>query len=456
MTIKKQWLMVMIFISMIAIIVNSLLYSILIDKHFISYIESNYKEDIKGIQEYSHYVMKDKNIALSQIKMEMQKYLDDPITAISLYDLNGSLILSVEGETMRRHGQMMMMGREAVEERDSYDIVENNQVMGKLIITRQGSVEDSITSIAFKSMLLINSIFTGGFVLILSIIISIFISRKTGKDLINTANYAKSLDINEELDLRESNVREIKEIQNSLKQLAIKLKLKQKSRKQKVDMLMHQARTPLTILKSNIEGTLDEVVEMDQNRLENCIHQVDHLTNMISHLTDVIEMDQEESKLQINQFDVVEECRRIIKGFKIQFANKGIELAYKGLESQVLWSDSDLFNQAIYNLITNAYKFTHKGGSVTISVKKYLKDTVTITVEDNGIGIPEKTIPHVFEAYYRSTNATEITGQGLGLFVVKNNIERIHGKISIASQLDKGTKIEIMLPVRKIISEKQE
>ena len=444
MTIKKQWILVMIFMSIIAIAINSFLFSILIDNYFMNYIQDRYEENLEEIQQYAQFYLNNSVISSSQSDMELQKYLDDPITEISIFNPQGEEVLSVGEASMGRHG--MMMGHEKAEERDNFDVIDDDEIIGTLLITRHGTLENSIASMEFKSTLLVNSVLSGIVVLFLAVLISLFISKRTGRDLITTANYTRALDMNENPDIVMSNVKEISEIQKSLKFMSQKLKLKQKSRKQKADLLMHQTRTPLTILRSQLEAAFDGIVVMDNQRMENCIHQVDQLTKMIENINDIIDTDQVIEKINITRFDMVEICQKTLKGFKMQFENKNIHIRYQGEKKLIISSDSYLLSQILYNLLTNAYKFTSCGGDVEVCIDKQWENYFKLIVKDNGIGIPEKEINHVFDAYYRSTNGLTEEGQGLGLFMVKNSIDSLQGKIDVQSSVGKGTTFEIILP----------
>lgn len=444
MSIKKQWLITLILIATIAIITNSALYSILIDKYFVRYIGQNYEKQMKEIQEYAEFILHNELITKKQMQMEMQKYLDDPITEISIYDSTGQIILSAKKMGMgRMHRQMM--GRENSEVRDEYNLEDGQNSIGKLIITRQGSIEDSVTSILFKKELLNTSLISGGIVLLMALVVSILISRKTAKDLMNTANYAKGLDLNLEEELPLSHITEITEIQNSLVLLATKLRMKEKARKQKLDTVVHQGRTPLTIMKSQLEGAVDGIVTMDENRLESLINQVDTLTDVIGNLKEIFEIEQAKDPLKIETFDLTEEINKIIKGFKLQFEDKGVRLAFLGEKGIVGTTDRYLLTQGIYNILTNAYKFTPKGGKVQLDIKK-VGDRIELKIMDTGIGIPKDNLLTVFNPYVRGSNVGKITGQGLGLFVVKNNIERVGGRVDVSSVEGKGTTFVVNIP----------
>ncbi len=112
-------------------------------------------------------------------------------------------------------------------------------------------------------------------------------------------------------------------------------------------------------------------------------------------------------------------------------------------------ADKDKINQVIENLISNAVKFSPQGGEITVSVER-AKDELKVNVSDNGIGIPEKDLPHIFEKFYRASNASSeaIGGTGLGLGIVKYIVESHGGKISVESKLGEGSTFSFVLPVR--------
>lgn len=107
--------------------------------------------------------------------------------------------------------------------------------------------------------------------------------------------------------------------------------------------------------------------------------------------------------------------------------------------------------RALDNLLSNAVKYTPEGGVIAVTMR--VQDgKVHVSVQDNGIGIPDDDQPHVFEAYYRARNAQEhgFAGTGLGLFQVKDAVERHGGRVSLLSQSGSGTRIEIVLPLAEI------
>ncbi len=100
--------------------------------------------------------------------------------------------------------------------------------------------------------------------------------------------------------------------------------------------MAHESRTPLTILRTQCEGALDGVVEMDQNRLENCISQIENLSNLIENMNDFIEYEGETEALSLKEYDLVSEIRKIIKDLVSSIKERDWTLFMKALE--VLWS----------------------------------------------------------------------------------------------------------------------
>jgi len=104
--------------------------------------------------------------------------------------------------------------------------------------------------------------------------------------------------------------------------------------------------------------------------------------------------------------------------------------------------------QILINVLSNAIKFTPAAGTVNLQVYPEGVGGVTFKITDNGIGIPPEDVPHLFERFFRAKNAVshQISGSGVGLFIIKSLVEKMNGKVSVSSELNKGTTFEIYLP----------
>lgn len=110
----------------------------------------------------------------------------------------------------------------------------------------------------------------------------------------------------------------------------------------------------------------------------------------------------------------------------------------------------DAFARIFNNLISNAVKFSLPEGIVTVKAFQHDNDVV-IEAQDHGIGIPPEDLPHITSRFFRGTNATEqeIPGSGIGLYIIKNIVEELGGKLNIQSKLNHGTTMSVCFPIAK-------
>jgi len=299
------------------------------------------------------------------------------------------------------HDSMMTMMNEETsnDKKDITIITNNNLAIGKLVITLKSDVTSSDTVKLFKYSLMLGTMISGVIVILFSIVLASYASGKISKDLRETAQFAKSLELNKNEQIKDSTILEIKGLQISLKNLSSKLKLQQNTRKEKVDQLAHETRTPLTILKTYCEGALDGIFVMDTARLESCINQIENLTSLISNVNEVIKYDLEDNILNTVRFDVVKEVLKVMKSLNLQFKSKNIKLDYMGIESLEVELDKSLFSQILYNLLMNAYKFTETEGKVEIKIEFSDSKKFELSVKDTGCGILSSEVGNIFNAY---------------------------------------------------------
>mgnify|MGYP003445940794 FL=1 len=241
-------------------------------------------------------------------------------------------------------------------------------------------------------------------------------------------------------------ISEISRLQQRLYELNTRLKIKQKSRKNLIDQLMHQTGTPLTILRTHIEGIEDGFIELNERELSVWKNQVENLDAIISNIGGMIDANKEENKISIEEFEISELINQIVIGLKPQFDKKNIELKLLSKNKIYMKSDQYKLSQSIYNLLTNSYKYTPSNGSVYIDYKEE-NDKLILSIKDTGLGISDFDKEKIFDAYYRSNNTLQIKGEGIGLFVVKENITLLQGKIVVESELDKGSNFTIEIPL---------
>jgi len=145
-------------------------------------------------------------------------------------------------------------------------------------------------------------------------------------------------------------------------------------------------------------------------------------------------------------FDVSELIQRILNNFETEFNKKSVSLLFVR-QAELINADRDKISQVIVNLVSNALKYTPEGGQVEIQVKGTDR-SIELIVKDSGKGISAEDIPYIFERFYRvDKSRNRLTGgSGLGLTIIKVIVENHKGRISVTSEIDKGTTFTVFLP----------
>ncbi len=456
MTVKRQWLLVLIIIAVISVVINTFVLSNLTNQYFKDYVKDNYNQHFNQIVEYLTNTLKDENYSSSQVSIDLEAHLADPITRIKVYDVDGNLISDVSTDAQSYVGNSSMhrmMGRmmgnrinSQSEEVDHAQITDNGRLIGQINITRYSSAENSATIWAFQSSLLKNSFISIIIVLIVAIGIGILVSKRMSRDLIHTSEMAQNLDVGNDTPVFKSKVKEIQVIQQSLESLKARLMLKQKSRKTLIDELVHQTRTPLTILRTHLEGIEDGIIEFAPEEIRICENQIDNITTIITNMSNMIDAEKTESSINIEEFELNQMIRQIMNGLKAQFEKKNIDFSFDAKEKVTVKTDKYRLSQTVYNILTNAYKFTKQYGTVKVSYQ-ISQDTIILTIKDNGSGIDEKDLDQIFNAYYKNDKSMGLSGDGLGLYIAKENMGSIHGTIAVESEVNKGSKFILTFPI---------
>ncbi len=221
--------------------------------------------------------------------------------------------------------------------------------------------------------------------------------------------------------------------------------------------ISHELRTPLTLIlgptKQLIEEGKERATEYQKSRY-NLIHQnATRLLNLVNQVLDFRKAQTGELKLKVSKTDIILYSKNIFDSFKELAYNKKIQLNFTLENEEIVgWVDNDKYDKILYNLLSNALKFTNKYGNVDlfIKLKESDKKFLVIEVSDNGIGIPLKSQQKIFTRFYQATNSKENnTGSGIGLSLVKSLIELHKGKIKVESTPNKGSVFTVEIPIAR-------
>ncbi len=225
------------------------------------------------------------------------------------------------------------------------------------------------------------------------------------------------------------------------------------SRDKFIRIATHELRSPVTIAQSLVRGVIKgyagKLSEKQQDVFGRINRSLDFLENLVNDLLDLAEgqtLDIAKNK----EFVLISaSIGRAVLLIQPQAEEKGVKLSYQTNSAElIVWGTAEGMDRVFVNIIENAVKYTPPGGSVAVSVQ-VAGEEIQVEVSDTGIGIPEKSIPLIFNEFYRAPNAKEggEIGTGLGLNIVKDLVEGFGGKIKVRSKVGEGTTFVVMFPV---------
>ncbi|QCX34121.1 HAMP domain-containing protein [Caloramator sp. E03] len=288
----------------------------------------------------------------------------------------------------------------------------------------------------------------GIFSFFLSLVVGAYMTKSLSNPILKVKDTAQMISkghfdkkINEK-----SNIIEILELTKTINNLAETLQNQEILRKRLTADVAHELRTPLATLQSHIEAMIDGIWEMDIERLKSCHEEIMRIKRLVGDIEKLSKYESENLILNKTYFDISELIKNIIKNFEVDFYNKEIDIKFQG-KKEIINADKDKISQVIVNLLSNALKYTPKGGKVRVELDAF-KDKIQISVIDNGIGISHEDLPYIFERFYRADKSrSRITGgAGIGLTITKAIVDAHNGKIEVESQLNNGTKFIVILP----------
>ena len=218
----------------------------------------------------------------------------------------------------------------------------------------------------------------------------------------------------------------------------------------------HDLKTPLTLIDAPVNDLLrSENLDQEQvSKLMIINRNAKRLYKLITDLLDFRKITQNEVVLEVKETVVSDIITDVSEAFREECKNKSIEFRYNADRNLIGFVDAKKIEKILWNLLSNALKFSKNGGAISINAEEIIIDGtkhVKLVVSDNGIGIPEKDKNKIFERFYKVQNARFVNreGTGIGLSIVRELVEMHHGKIQVESTLGFGTTFMIMLPFGK-------
>lgn len=268
----------------------------------------------------------------------------------------------------------------------------------------------------------------------------------------------------------ESQNKEIAQQRDEVISLNEKLKLVSQLKLSFFTNISHEFRTPLTLIIGPIQKLLRErsLNEEVKSTLEVMNRNAQRLLHLINQIMDFRKIEKGRLELNVHAGSIEEFCANIFEAFKPLAETKSIDFTFETRDlPEEVWFDSQKMENVLYNLLSNAFKYTGQNGVVKliaegISVQQSRlkldeefassdKPVVSLKVIDTGMGISQENLPLVFKRFYRieSEEAFKISGSGIGLALTEELIKTHHGDIFVESELGHGSTFEIQFPCLK-------
>jgi heavy metal sensor kinase len=214
----------------------------------------------------------------------------------------------------------------------------------------------------------------------------------------------------------------------------------------------HDLRTPLTILRGELEMFLEDarLTEESRDRVGSMLEEVMHLGKIVEQLFTLSRLDAGEGQSQWTCFDLGELAKTTADQMSLLAEDKGVTIACDVGQPARVKANQVRFKQVVVNLLDNAIKYTPAKGSVHLRVST-VNGHALLEVEDDGIGISPENLPHIFERFYRvdSTRSTNSDSAGLGLAIVKSICSAHGAEVKVQSQIGGGSIFRVRVPLTK-------
>lgn len=328
-----------------------------------------------------------------------------------------------------------------------------NVVVGVLVATR--AMDYILQNLAyFRSVQIISLLLIYIVVITAAILYSKRFVLPLKKLSVSVANITEGV---EEKLAPTENYAEIKEMEERLEAFMEKMTVIDESRQEFVSNVSHELKTPLTsmkVLADSLNGQEDVPVELYREFMQDIGEEIERENKIINDLLSLVKMDKSAGTLNITKMNINDVVELILKRLKPIAEKQGVELVLESFRPVTAEIDEVKFTLAVSNLVENGIKYNHEGGWVHVSVNAD-HQYCYIKVEDSGMGIPQESLDHIFERFYRvdKSHSREIGGTGLGLAITRSAVLMHRGAIKVHSTEGEGTTFDVRIPLTYIAKE---
>jgi signal transduction histidine kinase len=228
--------------------------------------------------------------------------------------------------------------------------------------------------------------------------------------------------------------------------MAARLQSQDRQRRHLMADIAHELRTPLSVIRGRLEGLLDGVYPTDEAQLRQVLDDARMLSRLVDDLQTLSHAESGTLKLHMEPTDLVALSHDVVDTLSAEAAAGGVPLAVTaGLDVALVHVDPLRIREVLMNLISNALRYTPRGGSITIAVNAG-QPGVVLAVTDTGKGMTREETARIFDRFYKGRTSH---GSGLGLTIARNLVIAHGGEITCVSEPGRGTTFSVRLPVSR-------
>ncbi len=336
------------------------------------------------------------------------------------------------------------------QQQEAISIVWQNQTVGYLLIGTSNSIENSMEppmdmSPAAQAFLdEINLVFLQAVLLTVGIcgLLGFFVARGLTAPLGQLADAARQIaqgELGQRVVIKGAT--EIANLAHDFNEMAQSLQQAETMRRNLVADIAHELRTPLTVIQGNLQAILDGVYPLDKAEIATIYDETLMLHRLVTDLRDLAQAEAGQLSLNLTSLEIAPIVQNVADFFAGMAQEQDLHLAvHLDPDLPLVQADADRVRQILYNLLTNAVRYTPKNGQITLTARPQGAQ-VKISVQDNGTGIAADDLPHVFDRFWRGdkSRARQHGGSGLGLAIAKQLVQVQGGQIGVTSEVGHGS-----------------
>ena len=382
----------------------------------------------------------------------IQMVIDNVLDATFMYQTGGGLAIQIANDILnnRKVSKQNIIPTLTIDKNnapmlkaqtDQIELLHNKIERQKLLLTIESSRNKTKNIILFFLI----AVLTLTTALIFMIYLNLNDKKKVNKILI---------DKNEEIE--QQNLL-LKEQHEQLKKIDKELEEATQAKLTFYTNISHEFKTPLTLIKGPLESLMeDSMPQADRKKTYEIMYRNTHrLLQMINQLLDFRMIENKKMRIRANENNLDDFLNEICDSFKPLAEKKNIKLIFQShVKDPRVWFDYEKIEKVMFNLLSNAFKFTPQNGTISIILRKQkvnnpglFAEEVCIEVSDSGVGIPKEVLPKIFDRYYQKGESRIVKGTGIGLNFSRELVELHRGRIKVESSEGKGTSVFVCLPV---------